>query len=70
MSDGSDSDVVVFAIKEHSIVTAAETQASERELQLFHITDTIGKIATHAVENLQGLIAIDGAQLGTGLRRP
>jgi len=61
VADGGDFHVAVLSIEEHTIVTAAETQAGERGLLLFHTTDTIGKKATHAVENLQGLFAIDGA---------
>src|SRR5258708_39386332 len=69
-ADGGNFDVVVLAIEEHAKVAAAETQTSERGLQLFYITDTTSQEATQAVENLQGLIAIDGAEIGAGFRRP
>jgi hypothetical protein len=42
MTDGGDCNViVVLAIEEHAIISAAEAQTSEWWLQLFHITNPI-----------------------------
>lgn len=70
MANRSDFDgVVIFRIKEHTVVTAAETEASERRFQLFHITGTTGEVAIQAIENLHGCFAVDGAKIDASLRQ-
>jgi len=71
VADGGDFDGgVVFQIEEDPIIAAAETKAGERRLQFFHITGTAGEVAIHAVQNLHGGFAVDGAEIGACLRGP
>ena len=67
MANGGDLDsVLVFGVEEHTLVATAEPETSGRRLELFHIAGTGGQAAIHAVKNLHGRFAVDGAQIGAG----
>ena len=69
--DASDLDgVLVRVIEEHPVVAAAEPEASEWVLQLFHVTVATGQVMIDAVENLPGSLAINRPKIGAGFRRP
>jgi hypothetical protein len=59
--------VLVPEIEEHPVVAAAEPEASQWRLELFHVAVAVGQVAVYTVKNLQGSFAVDGAQIGTGL---
>ena len=62
--------VLIFEIEEHAVVAAAEAESSERILELHHIEGAAGEVTIHSVKNLQGGLAVDGAQISASLRRP
>ena len=52
VADGCDVDgLLVSLIEEHPVVAAAETEAGERRLELFHVTGAVGQVAIQAVKN-------------------
>lgn len=55
--------VVTFGIKEYPVFSATEPEASERRLQLFHVADALGEVTIQTVKNLQGGLAVNGAQV-------
>lgn len=61
---------VVFQIEERAVVATAEPEAGERRFKFFHVPGAVGEIAIHTVENLHRGFAVDGAEIGAGLRRP
>src|ERR1019366_2960721 len=68
---GSDLDcVLVSKVEKHPVIATAETETSERRLELLYVAGAAGQVAIHAVENLQGGFAVDGAQISSCLRRP
>lgn len=65
VADGGDRDgVFVWEIEEDAVVATAEPEAGERRLELFYVAGAVGQVAIHAVENLQGGFAVDGAEIG------
>jgi hypothetical protein len=51
-------------IEECAVIAAAEPEAGAWGLELFHVAGTIDQVAIHAVEDLHGRRALDGAQIG------
>src|ERR1700677_2825274 len=71
VANGGDVDrVLVPLIEEDPVVTAAEAEAGARRFEFFHIAGAVGEIAINAMENLHRGFAVDGAEVGTALRRP
>src|SRR5450755_4190496 len=71
VADGSDLDCVfVCKIEENPVIATAKAKAGERRLELLYVPDAAGQIAVHAVENLYRSLAVDGAQISSGLYRP
>ena len=62
--------VLVPLIEEHAVVAAAEAEAGERRFEILHVAGVVGQVAIHAVKNLHGGFAVDGADIGAGLWRP
>jgi DNA primase len=62
--------VFVPLIEEHAVVAAAEAEAGERRFEFLHVAGVVGQVAIHAVKNLHGGFAIDGAHIGAALGRP
>ena len=64
MADTGDSKgVLVFQIEKHAVLAAAKTKTREWRFQFFYIPDAVGEVTVHAVKNLQGRFAVDGAKL-------
>ena len=60
--------VLVLEIEEHPVVAAAEAEAGERRLELFHVAVAVGQVAVDAVQNLHGGLPLDGPEIGAGFR--
>ncbi len=71
MADGGDVDGGgVFEIEEDAVIAATKSEAGERRLECFYLAGTVSQEAIHAVENLQGGGAVNGAVIDAGLGRP
>ena len=71
MQNAGDGDVVfAHLLEEDAIVAATEAEARHGRLELLHITIAGGDIAVYAVENIESGLAINGAKVGAGIKRP
>src|ERR1039458_7867138 len=69
--DAGDLDgALVLVVEEHPVIATPEPETGQRGLELLHVANTVGQVAIHTVENLHGGLALDGAQIGAGFRRP
>ena len=62
--------ILVSKIEEHAVVATTESKTSERRLELLYVSSAAGQVTIHALENLHGSFAVNGAQISSGLRCP
>ena len=67
---GNRDGVLVVMFKEEAIVAAGEAETGQGLLQRLQVACAVFQIAGEAVKNLEGSVAVDGAQIGSCLGRP
>ena len=71
VSDAGDGEDVLAGLdKEDAIVAAAEAESGLRRLELFYIAVAGGEVSVYTVENVESGLAVDGAEVRTGIERP
>ena len=58
----------VFAglLEKDAVIAAAESKADHRRPELFHVAVARGEVAVDAVENVEGGLAVNGAEVRLG----
>jgi hypothetical protein len=68
MSNASNGDDVLAGLdKEDAVVAATETEACLWRLELLHVAVAGGKVSVYAVEDVESGLAVDGAEIRTGI---
>ena len=69
--DGRNLDrVLASEIEEHPIIGTPQSKAAEGRFELLDVARAAGHIPIYAVENLHRNFAVEGTEIGAGLRRP
>ncbi len=71
MKDAQDLDgEFLFGQEEDAVITDAEAELRAGRLKFFQVARAGGEITVDGVQNAQGGLAVDGAEVGASFRRP
>jgi hypothetical protein len=62
--------ILAGLIEEQALISATQPKTGLRRFEPSYIARPVGQVAINAMENLQGSVALDCAQIGAAFRRP